>query len=171
MGQVTTRFINNIEDIRAECGNAASKFLVKMTIAKVTDQKIKNEEQIMTARQQAVSSQKGALRTGVKNAIVAATPDMENMDRDPQWKAAHDQCAALNGQFMDLVLEIDPLRNRLINRTAALGKLVGEFDAYVKKKESAWFGSKKSVPAAKESIASATTHLGHLREFLKLQAR
>jgi hypothetical protein len=81
------------------------------------------------------------------------------IEKDKQYKQASESYGKLLVEFKPLYEKSDKTKTELKTHLAALEKKVGEFDVYVKIKEKKWFVGKKSVPAAKTSIASVRTFI------------
>ncbi len=81
------------------------------------------------------------------------------IEKDPEYKKAAAISDALAEKLDALFNKRDGAKQELKKNLGALKKKVDEFDSYVKAKEKKWFGGKKSVPAAKASIAASKEYI------------
>jgi hypothetical protein len=86
----------------------------------------------------------------------------------PGDKKLHAECQAAQARYDELLAEQKTKASAEIKALIpGLVTLTDQFEAYVKKKEKAWFGSKNSVPKAKEMIADTRAYVGALKHMIE----
>jgi len=85
--------------------------------------------------------------------------DERVIDNDPRYKKASADYDAVEKRYTALHLKTEEAKKTLKGSLKELSATTDLFDAYVKKKEKAWLGSKNSVPVAKAAIASSRAYI------------
>jgi hypothetical protein len=85
--------------------------------------------------------------------------DEQKVFAEPEYKKAQAAYAATEAKIADSTAKRLAVLSQMKPVLQTMKSLTDQFDAYVKKKEKAWVGSKNSVPAAKAAIAGTREYI------------
>ena len=148
MGRKTTVFINaisqQISDIREPLFSVIG-VADQMTEKRKLHGELMDKIQAVTDRYMPSNKQadnRGSAKVNPEVALAA----------DPEFKKLETQMDRLNKELETLFDWKDDLKKQLKTQRTDLDASLKTFQAFVKKKKEAWFGSKKSVPDAEKLI-------------------
>jgi len=166
MGKTTDAYIDKLETLKSRC--VVTPFANAIIQARGISDQIAGQEKIMTERHAAIIGQtqvKGQLKSGVGGGDDAVS-------KDPQFAAAEKKAETLNEQFVKFSLDVlAPARKAIVDTVAAINTTITQFETFVNAKEKSWFGSKDSVPKARQAIKSAKEFAATLRQLSTVSAR
>ena len=148
MGKKTTAFINAINK---QIADLREPLLNLMGVADAMSEKRKEHGDLMDKIQTVTDRYMPSNNQADNRSSQKENPEAK-LAADPEFKKLDAKMAKCNKELEDLFDWKDNLKNELKKGRGELDASLKTFETFVKKKQDAWFGSKKSVPDALKLI-------------------